>query len=50
MGIIKDIFKENTHNFLFKNMAGLGRAINRHYENRNHNPKTNGELTVLKKI
>ncbi len=31
-------------------MAGLGRSINRFYENRNHDIHTNGELTLLKKL
>jgi FkbM family methyltransferase len=31
-------------------LAGAGRAINRLYENRNHDIHSNGELTVLKKL
>ncbi len=31
-------------------MAGLGRAMNRLYENRNHDIYSNGEYTVLRKI
>ena len=31
-------------------LAGAGRAMNRLYENRNHDIKSNGELTILKKL
>ena len=34
----------------FKALAGFGRALNRFYENRNHDIYSNGEMTVLKKI
>jgi len=44
------IFKRNSHNILFKGLAGFGRALNRFYENRNHDIYSNGELTILKKI
>ncbi|MBT3209366.1 MAG: FkbM family methyltransferase [Bacteroidetes bacterium] len=47
---LKRIFKRNTHNSFFKQLAGFGRALNRLYENRNHDVYSNGELTVLKKI
>jgi len=35
---------------IFKPLAGFGRALNRLYENRNHDIYSNGEMTVLKKI
>ncbi len=47
---VKRFFKRNTHNSFFKTLAGFGRALNRLYENRNHDLYSNGELTVLKKI
>jgi hypothetical protein len=47
---VKRFFKRNSHNNLFKGLAGLGRAINRFYENRNHDFYSNGEFTVLQKI
>ncbi len=47
---VKRIFKRNTHNFIFKPLAGFGRAINRLYENRNHDIYSNGELTILNKL
>jgi FkbM family methyltransferase len=50
MSEIKRAFKRNSHNSLFKALAGFGRALNRLYENRNHDIYSNGELTVLKKI
>ena len=50
MSILKSIFKQNTHNAFFKALAGLGRSLNRLYENRNHDIYSNGEITVLKKI
>ncbi len=50
MKSLKRIFKRNTHNFLFKPLAGFGRSLNRLYENRNHDIYSNGELTVQKKI
>lgn len=50
MSTLKRIFKKNSHNALFKGLAGFGRALNRLYENRNHDIYSNGELTVLKKI
>jgi len=48
--MIKRTFKRNAHNPVFKMMAGAGRAMNRLYENRNHDIQSNGELTVLKKL
>ncbi|WKV13568.1 FkbM family methyltransferase [Marivirga harenae] len=50
MSSVKRIFKKNTHNRLFKALAGFGRALNRLYENRNHDLHSNGEYTILKKI
>ncbi|MCX6254690.1 MAG: FkbM family methyltransferase [Bacteroidia bacterium] len=50
MSILKRIFKKNSHNAFFKALAGFGRALNRLYENRNHDIYSNGEMTVLKKI
>jgi FkbM family methyltransferase len=50
MSALKRIFKRNSHNSFFKGLAGFGRALNRLYENRNHDIYSNGELTVLKKI
>ena len=50
MSTLKRIFKQNTHNSFFKVLAGLGRSLNRLYENRNHDIYSNGEITVLKKI
>ncbi len=40
----------NSHNNALKALAGFGRSLNRLYENRNHNPLSNGEVTILKKI
>ena len=50
MPLIKRLFKKNSHNIIFKAFAGLGRSINRLYENRNHDLHSNGELEVIKKI
>ncbi len=50
MNPLKRYFKRNSHSIIFKNLAGFGRALNRFYENRNHDLESNGELTVLKKI
>ncbi len=50
MNRLKRYFKRNSHNSFFKGLAGFGRALNRFYENRNHDTYSNGELTVLKKI
>lgn len=47
---VKRFFKRNSHNNFFKALAGFGRALNRFYENRNHDIYSNGELVVLKKI
>lgn len=50
MSTLKRIYKRNSHNLFFKGLAGFGRALNRLYENRNHDIHSNGELTVLRKI
>lgn len=50
MSTLKRIFKRNSHNIILKPLAGFGRAVNRLYENRNHDIYSNGELTLLKKI
>lgn len=47
---LKRLFKRNSHNFIFKPLAGFGRALNRFYENRNHDIHSNGEITVLRKL
>lgn len=50
MTSLKKIIKINSHNAFFKALAGFGRALNRFYENRNHDIESNGELTILKKL
>ncbi len=50
MSQLKKIFKRNTHNKLFSALAGFGRSMNRLYENRNHDPESNGESVILKKL
>ncbi|MCD4664964.1 MAG: FkbM family methyltransferase [Bacteroidales bacterium] len=50
MSHLKRFIKNNSHNRFFKALAGFGRALNRFYENRNHDITSNGEITVLKKI
>lgn len=50
MGKVKRFIKRNSHSSFFKAMAGFGRALNRFYENRNHDIESNGELNILKKI
>lgn len=47
---LKFFYKTNSHNSVLKALAGFGRSMNRLYENRNHNPLSNGEVTLLKKI
>lgn len=47
---LKNLFKRNSHNLLFKGLSGFGRSMHRIYENRNHNPHSNGEKTIIKKI
>ena len=47
---IKRLFKNNSHTVPFKVLAGFGRSLNRLYENRNHDPYSNGEYNLLKKI
>lgn len=48
--MLKRLFKRNTHNLLFKYLAGFGRSINRMYENSEHNMHYNGELELIKKL
>jgi len=50
MSHLKRFVKNNSHNRVFKALAGFGRSLNRFYENRNHDIYSNGEITVLKKI
>jgi len=50
MKSIKRFFKKQSHSIIVKPFAGLGRNINRFYENRNHDPMSNGEATILKKL
>jgi FkbM family methyltransferase len=50
MSAVKRFFKRNTHNSIFKALAGFGRALNRLYENRNHDLYSNGEFTILNKL
>ena len=50
MNPIKRFFKINSHSPVLKPLAGLGRSINRLYENRNHDASSNGELNLLKKF
>ncbi len=47
---IKRIFKKNTHNRFFRALGDFGIAMNRFYENRNHDLYSNGELTLLRKL
>jgi FkbM family methyltransferase len=47
---LKRTFKRNSHNGVFKALAGFGRSLNRLYENRNHDIHSNGEKVVLEKI
>jgi FkbM family methyltransferase len=48
--MLKRLFKSYSHNFILKQLAGFGRAMNRLYENRNHDIHSNGELRIIKKI
>lgn len=50
MGTLKRLFKKNTHNVLFKNLAGFGRSLNRMYENKNYDIHSNGEITIINKL
>jgi FkbM family methyltransferase len=50
MGTLKRLFKRNTHNALFKNLAGFGRSLNRMYENKNYDIHSNGEVMIIKKL
>ncbi len=50
MSQLKILFKKNTHSPLFKALAGFGRSMNRFYENRNHDSRSNGEIVIIQKI
>jgi FkbM family methyltransferase len=50
MNFLKRFAKLHSHSILVKPFAGLGRSVNRFYENRNHHAGTNGELRVLTKL
>jgi FkbM family methyltransferase len=50
MNKAKILFKRNSHNRFVGTLAGFGRALNRYYENRNHDKASNGELTVIRKM
>lgn len=50
MSKIKRLFKRNTHNTFFKNLASFGKSLNRLYENKNYDIHSNGEVTILKKM
>jgi FkbM family methyltransferase len=50
MNILKKFIKQHSHSVLVKPFAGLGRSINRFYENRNHDVRCNGEFWMLQKI
>ena len=50
MASLKRFLKSNSHSKFFKVLAGFGRALNRFYENRNHDIYSNGEITILKKL
>ncbi len=50
MSPLKRLYKRNTHNIIFKQLAGFGRSLNRAYENRNHDIYSNGETEVHKKL
>lgn len=47
---LKQLFKQNSHTWFFKHAAAFGRALNRFYENRNHDLYSNGEEIIIKKI
>ena len=47
---LKSFFRRNSHGSFFKRLASFGKALNKFYENRNHNIHSNGELVVLKKL
>ncbi|MEL6673246.1 MAG: FkbM family methyltransferase [Bacteroidota bacterium] len=50
MNPLKRFFKRNSHNGLFKGLAGFGRSLHRLYENRNHDIYSNGELNLIRKL
>lgn len=47
---IKRLFKRNTHNWFLRVLGDFGIAMNRFYENRNHDIYSNGELTLIRKL
>ncbi|MDA0194088.1 MAG: FkbM family methyltransferase [Bacteroidetes bacterium] len=47
---IKSFYKRNSRNLLFEQFSRFGLAINRIYENRNYDFRTNGELEVIRKL
>ncbi len=49
-GTLKKILKKYSHSAVFKALAGFGRALDRFYENRNHDIFTNGELELIRKL
>ena len=44
---LREFYKRNCHSAVFKTFVGLGRAVNRFYENPNYDHRTNGERRVL---
>lgn len=50
MSALKRYIKQNSHNGLFRFLASFGKAFIKLYENRNHDPLSNGEAMVLKKM
>lgn len=50
MNPLKRWIKRHSHNALSGALAGLGRSLNRFYENRNHDPLSNGEAELLRRL
>lgn len=50
MNPLKRWVKRHSHNALSGALAGLGRSLNRFYENRNHDPLSNGEAEMLRRL
>lgn len=50
MSKLKVFFRKNSHLPIFEALAGFGRSLNRFYENRNHDIRSNGELVIIQKI
>lgn len=50
MKFLKRLLKQHSHSPLVAPFAGLGRSINRFYENRSHDHYCNGEFMVLRKL